>query len=70
LGVIKVVAPFEMASKCTKGAENVCAPLVMVSIKVREMTLTDKTVYQNGSIDSSLDSILFSLDGIFRGKRP
>ncbi len=39
-------------SKRTKDAENVYAPLVMVS---RKRTLAGKTVYQNRSIDTSFD---------------
>jgi len=45
----------------TKDAENVHAPLVMVFIWGRKRTLTDKTVYQNGSIDTSFDLPLCSL---------
>jgi hypothetical protein len=50
-----------MASKCTKDAENVYAPLVMVSIGAGKRTLAGKTVYKNGSIDTSFDPPLFSL---------
>jgi hypothetical protein len=49
-----------MASKCTKDAENIYAPLVMVSIEARKRTLA--TFYRNGSIDTSSDPPLFSLD--------
>ncbi len=51
--------------KCTKDAENVYAPLVMVSIWGWKRTLGDKTFYQNGSIDTSFDPPLFSLDNTF-----
>jgi hypothetical protein len=37
-------------SKCTKDAENVYAPLVMVSIWGPEKDIS-RQVYQNGSID-------------------
>jgi hypothetical protein len=37
----------------------------MVSILGRKRTLADKTVYQNGSFDTSFDPSLFSLDSIF-----
>ncbi len=53
----------EMASKCTIDAENVYAPLVMVSIVARKRTLAGKTVYINGSLDTSLDPPPFSLVG-------
>jgi hypothetical protein len=55
-----------MASICSKDAENVYAPLVMVSIWGRKRTLSDYTVYQNGSIDTSFDPPLFSLDLTFK----
>jgi hypothetical protein len=55
-----------MASICSKDAENVYAPLVMVSIWGRKRTLSDNTVYQNGSIDTSFDSSLFSLHHTFK----
>jgi hypothetical protein len=45
----------------SKDAENVYAPLVMVSIWGWKRTLADKTVYQNGSIDTSFDLPLCSL---------
>ncbi len=51
-----------LVGKCQKDAGNVSAPLVMVSIWSRKMTLADKTVYQNGSIDTSFGPLLFSLD--------
>ncbi len=38
---------------------NLYIPLVMVSIEGRKRKLADKTVYQNGSIDTSLDSLRF-----------
>jgi hypothetical protein len=41
-----------MASKCTKDAENVYAPLVVE--KGRKRTLADKTADQNGPIDTSI----------------
>jgi hypothetical protein len=47
-------------TNCTKDAENVSASLVIVSIWGRKRTLADKTVYQNGSIDTSFDPSLFS----------
>jgi hypothetical protein len=40
-------------SKCAKDAENVFAPLVIVSIGARKRTLAGKTVHQNGSIDAT-----------------
>ncbi len=49
-------------------AENVYAPLVMMSIWGRSRTLADKTVCQNGSIDTSFDPPLFSLDRTFQGR--
>ncbi len=49
-------------SKCAKYAENVFALLVMVSIGALKRTLAGKTVYQNGSIDTSFDPPQFSLD--------
>jgi hypothetical protein len=52
--------------ECTKGALNVYVPLVMVSILGRKRTLADKTVDQNGSIYTSLDPPLFSLDSTFK----
>jgi hypothetical protein len=57
---------FDLLSKCTKGAENVYAPLVIVYIWGRKRTLVDKTVYQNRSIDPSFDPPLFSLDSTFK----
>ncbi len=51
---------------CDKDAENVYAPLVMVSIGAGKRTLAGKTVYKNGSIDTSLDPLLFSLDSTFK----
>jgi hypothetical protein len=56
-------------SKCTKDAEIVYAPLGMVSMWGRERTLADKTVYQNGSNDTSFDPSLFSLDTTFKGEK-
>jgi hypothetical protein len=41
---------------------NVYVPLVMLSILGWKRTFADKTVTQNGSIDSSFDPPLFSLD--------
>ncbi len=52
-------------SKCTKDAQNVYAPLVMVSIWGRKRTLDNKRVYQNGSIDTRFDPPLLSLDSTF-----
>ncbi len=46
-----------MASKCAKDADNVYAPLVMVSIGGRKRTLASKTVYQNVSIDTIYDPL-------------
>ncbi len=46
-------------------AENIYAPLVMVSIGGQKRTLTGKIAYQNGSIDTSFDPPLFSLDSTF-----
>jgi hypothetical protein len=54
--------PVGTVSKCAKVAENVYAPLVMVSIGGQKMTLSGETVYKNGSIDTSFDPPLFSLD--------
>ncbi len=58
-----------MASKCTKYAENVYAPLVMVSIVARKRTLAGKTVFINGSLDSSPDLPPFSLVDLVPLKR-
>ncbi len=52
--------PVGTVSKCTEDAENVYAPFVMVSIWGQKRTLADKTVDQNGSIDTSFDPPLFS----------
>jgi hypothetical protein len=41
------------ASKCTIDAENVDAPLVMVSIGARKKTLAGQTVYKNRAINAS-----------------
>jgi hypothetical protein len=60
-----LIQPVGTVSKCTKDDENVYAFLVMVSILGRKETLVDKTVYQNGSFDTSFDPPLFSLDSIF-----
>jgi hypothetical protein len=54
-----------IVSKCTKDSENLFAPL-MVSIGGWKMTLAGKTVYQNGSIDTSFDPPSFSLDSAFK----
>jgi hypothetical protein len=51
-----------VTTQCIKDAENVYAPLVMVSIWGRKRTLADKTVCQNRSIYTSFDPPLFSLD--------
>ncbi len=53
------------SSKGTKDAENIYAPLVMVSIGGQNRTLTGKIAYQNGSIDTSFDPPLFSFDSTF-----
>jgi hypothetical protein len=53
-----------MASKCTKDAENVYAPLVNrdgVYLGPGN-TLAGQTFYNNGSIDTSFDPPLFLLD--------
>jgi hypothetical protein len=55
-----------MTSKCPIDAENDYAHLVMVSIEAWKRTLADKKVYKNGSIDTSFDPPLFSLDSIFK----
>jgi hypothetical protein len=55
-----------MASKCTKDAENVNAPLVMVSIGARKRTLSGLTVNKNKAINTSFDPPLFSLDNTFK----
>jgi hypothetical protein len=55
-----------MTSKCTRVAENVYAPLVMVPIGARKRTLAGQTVYKNESIDTSFDPPLFSLDSTFK----
>ncbi len=52
-------------SKCTKDAETVYARLVMVSIWGWKRTLAGKRVHHNGSIDTSFDPPLFSLDSTF-----
>ncbi len=44
-----------MASKSTKAAENVYAPLVMVSLGARLRTLAGNAVYPCGSIDTNFD---------------
>jgi hypothetical protein len=49
-----------------KDTENVYAPLVIVSILGRKRTLADTTVYQNGSIETSFDTPLFSFDSTFK----
>jgi hypothetical protein len=51
-----------MASKCTKDAENVFDPLVVVSIGAGKRTLAGKTIYKNGSIVTRPDPPLFSVD--------
>jgi hypothetical protein len=53
-----------MASKCTKDADKVYAPLGMVSIGARKRTLPSQTVYKNRSIDTSFGPPMFSLDRI------
>jgi len=40
-------------SKCAKDAENVFAPLVIVSIGARKRTLAGERVHQNGLIDAT-----------------
>jgi hypothetical protein len=47
---------WDPVSKCTKDAENLYAPLVMVSKSIgsRKMALAGNTVYQSGSIDTHL----------------
>jgi|688.fasta_scaffold791504_1 hypothetical protein len=44
---------------------NDYAPLVMVSIWGRKRTLPHKTVYQNGSIDTSFNPPLLLLDSTY-----
>jgi hypothetical protein len=41
------------------------APLVMVSIGARKRSLAGQTAYKNGSIDTSFEPPLFSLDSTF-----
>jgi hypothetical protein len=48
----------------TKDTEKRYAPLVMVSTGAGKRTLAVQTVYKNGSIDTSFDPPLFSLDSI------
>ncbi len=70
------VGTVSLGTKYYKDAENVDAPLVMMSIGGRKMTLAGKTVYHNGSIDTSfvLTHLRFSLNRtfteIFRPPRP
>ncbi len=52
----------------TKDGENIYPPFVMASIWGRKGTLADKTVYQNGSINTSFDTPLFSLDSTFKSQ--
>jgi hypothetical protein len=54
-----------MASKSTKAAENIYAPLEMVSFGARYRTLAGKRVHKNGSIDTNFDHPLFPLDSTF-----
>jgi hypothetical protein len=58
----------------TKDAENVYAPLVVVSMLGRKRTLADKTVYQNGSIDICREYIFLqtaiAMKDIFRNSSP
>ncbi len=59
---LKKFSPVETVvdSKCTKDAsKNVYTPLVMGLIWGRKRTFADKTVYPNGSIDTSFDTPLF-----------
>jgi hypothetical protein len=49
--------------------KKVYASLGIVYSKGRKRTLADKTVYQYGSIDASLDPPLFSLDSTFTVKK-
>jgi hypothetical protein len=42
-----------MASKSITAAENVYAPLVMVSLVARKRKLAGQTVYYNGMIDTN-----------------
>jgi hypothetical protein len=55
-------------SKYTMDAKNVYAPLVMVSTWDRKRTLADKTIYQNGSIDTSFDPPI-SLDSTLKSNQ-
>jgi hypothetical protein len=50
---------------CTNDVEHVYVPSCVVSIWGRKRTLADKTVYQNGSFDTSFDQTLLSLDRTF-----
>jgi hypothetical protein len=53
-------------SKCTKDAENVYAPLAIVSTGSRKSILAGKIVYKNGSVDTNLETPPFSLDSTFK----
>jgi hypothetical protein len=55
---------YEEAVKCTKDAENVYAPLVMMSIRGPKRTLPGKRVHHK-RIDHSFDPPLFSLESTF-----
>jgi hypothetical protein len=60
-----------MASKSTKAAENVYAPLVMVSLgwcKVND-TCRQENTSNNGSIDTNFDPLQFPLDSTFKQRK-
>jgi hypothetical protein len=66
LGTGMSLAFFYGAPICAKGAENIYAPLVMLSIGARKRTLAGQTVYRNGSIDTSFrPTSMFSFDSTF-----
>jgi hypothetical protein len=55
-----------MVLKCTKDAEQVYAPLVMVSFGAMWRTLAGQTVYHNESIDTNFDTPPVPLDSTFK----
>ncbi len=63
--VTEFCVPVRMASKCTKHAENVYAPLVMMSTGAWKRTLAGKRAHHNESTDTNFDPPLFSLDSTF-----
>jgi hypothetical protein len=48
-----------------KDAENIYAPLMMVSVWGQKRTLADKTVYQNGSIDTAFETVTIPVESLF-----